>query len=217
LARRPYHAGCSDDVRAVLHTAHRWSPQSPLVLLGFSLGGNIVLKLAGEAADAPVPGLKLVAALAPPIDLMLCSQMISLPHNWFYERHFVRELLELTRRRHRCHPDLPRVQFPRPLALRTYDDLYIAPRCGFASADDYYRRASSLPYISRIQVQTLILTSRDDPFIAVGPFESLSPSAAVEVRIFDRGGHLGFLGWDGNGGVRWAERRIVDWLHERLG
>jgi predicted alpha/beta-fold hydrolase len=92
-----------------------------------------------------------------------------------------------------------------------FDEHYTAPRGGFAGAADYYRRASSYPLVGRVPVPTLILTARDDPFIAVEPFENLRVPSHVEVRIVRGGGHLGFLGWDGAGGVRWAERRIVQW------
>ena len=100
----------------------------------------------------------------------------------------------------------------RRLTLRIFDDLYTAPQGGFADALDYYRRSSALPLITRIAVPALILTARDDPFVAVEPFEALKPPAHVEVRIVPRGGHLGFLGWDGAGGVRWAERVVADWV-----
>lgn len=212
LARRPYNAGSSADVRAVIETAARWSPDSPIYLLGFSLGGNIVLKLAGEATDAPLPPLARVVSVAPPIDLQRCSALLELPHNRFYQNRFLKELLTLARRRQVYFPDLPRVRFPHPLTLRRYDDLYTAPRSGYADAAEYYLRASSLSLISRIGVRTLIVTARDDPFVAVEPFEELVPRENIELRIIDHGGHLGFLGWDGVGGIRWADRRVVEWL-----
>src|SRR5262249_43161796 len=132
---------------AALAEARRWSPGSSLVLIGFSLGGNIVLKVAGEASDAHVPGLGAVAAVAPPIDLERCSALISNPGNRWYERFIVRNLLEQVRRHQRYFADVPRV----------------APRGGFADALDYYRRASALPLLARIAVPTLILTASDDP------------------------------------------------------
>jgi predicted alpha/beta-fold hydrolase len=217
LARRPYHAGCSDDVRAAAAEVRRWAPDSPLTLVGFSLGGNIVLKLAGEAAARPVPGLERVVAVAPPIDLERCSELLGSPRNRFYERRFVHELLALARRRDRLFPDVPPVRFPPRLTLRGFDDLYTAPRSGFAGALDYYRRAASLALIPKIAVPTRILTARDDPFIAVETFERLSPPDHVEVRISPHGGHLGFLGWNGAGGIRWAERLVVDWVAGRNG
>src|SRR5262249_5576680 len=107
-------------------------------------------------------------------------------------------------------------RFPKPLTLRLFDELYTAPRSGFAGALDYYRRASSLPFIPRIGVPALIMTARDDPFVAVEPFETLTGLPNVAVRIVERGGHLGFVGWDGAGGIRWAERRVVEWVMRLL-
>src|SRR5262249_35064204 len=148
-------------------------PGSPLLLIGVSLGGNLALKLAGESADRPVPGLAGVGVLAPPIDLERCSDLLALPRNRVYEQRFARDLVRSARRRQYSFPDLPPVRFPDLLTVRGFDDLYTAPRSGFADAVDYYRRASSLPLIPHIPVPTLILTARDDPFIAVEPFERL--------------------------------------------
>ncbi|HZY89650.1 MAG TPA: alpha/beta fold hydrolase [Gemmataceae bacterium] len=212
LARQFYHGGRSDDARAALAEVRRWAPASPLLLVGISLGGNIALKLAGEAADDPVPGLARVAALGPPIDLGRCAALIAEPRNRLYETFFLRDLIAHARQRQRYFPDLPPLRFPRRLNMRLFDDLYTAPRCGFADALDYYRRGSALPLIPRIHLPALVLTARDDPFIAVEPFESLKAPPNVAVRVLPHGGHLGFLGWDGAGGVRWAERRIAEWL-----
>jgi predicted alpha/beta-fold hydrolase len=212
LARRGYHAGASDDLRAALAEVHRWSPHSPLLVGGISLGGNIALKMAGEADEHPVPGLARVAALGPPIDVGRCADLLGRPQNRLYEAAFVRGLAAAARQRQRCFPELPPLRLPPRLSLRRFDDLYTAPRCGFAGASDYYRRASSFPLINRIRVPTFILTARDDPFIAAEPFDALRPPPAVELHVLPRGGHLGFLGPDGAWGIRWAERRLTDWL-----
>jgi predicted alpha/beta-fold hydrolase len=212
LARRFYHAGRSDDVRAVLAEMHHWSPDSPLLVLGTSLGGNLALKMAGELPEHPVPGLARIVALGPPIDLGRCCAKLSRAGNRLYERNFVSLLITEAKARARCFPDQPSPRFPRRMTLRLFDDLYTAPRCGFADALDYYRRASSAPLLGRIPVPTLILTARDDPFIAVEPFEELRLPDAVTLVILRHGGHLGFVGWDGAGGVRWVDRRTVAWL-----
>ena len=212
LARGNYHAGQTDDLRAALAYVRAQAPAAPLLLLGVSLGGGLSLKLAGELPEQPVPGLVRVAALNPPIDLERCSRLLELPHNRIYEKRFLRELLAdaLGRRLH--FPDLPEVPFPRRMNLRQFDDLYTAPRNGFAGAADYYARASSYPLIPRIPIPALILTARDDPFIAVEPFDELRVPPHVQVHIAPRGGHVGFVGWDRAGGVRWAERTLADWL-----
>jgi predicted alpha/beta-fold hydrolase len=212
FARRTYHAGCSGDVRAAVAAVHRWSPSSPILLVGQSLGGNVVLKLAGEAADDPVPGLAGVVAVGAPIDVARCAALLAEPRNVVYEQYFVRGLLAHLQRHRRIFPELPMPRFPRRLTLRQFDELYTAPFGGFADAEDLYRRTSSLPLIPRIKVPALILAARDDPFIAVGPFERLRAPAHVEVRLVERGGHLGFLGRDGAGGIRWAERTAADWV-----
>jgi predicted alpha/beta-fold hydrolase len=215
LARRFYHAGRSDDLRAALEEIHGWCPASPLLLAGISLGGNVSLKLAGEAADRPVPGLAKVAVVAPPIDLARSLAMLSHRQNRLYESHFVAELVMDAEKRQRHYPDLPPLRLPRRLTMRIFDELYTAPRSGFRDADDYYHRASSAPLIARIAVPTLILTARDDPFVAVEPFDQLTPPANITLRILPRGGHVGFIGLDGAGGIRWAERRLADWLMEK--
>ena len=97
----PDHGGCSDDVRAVAEEIARWCPLSPLIIVGFSLGGNIALKLAGEAADQPLPNVAALAAVSPPIDMLRCAALLASPRNRFYERHYVRGLLRQLRRRWR--------------------------------------------------------------------------------------------------------------------
>jgi predicted alpha/beta-fold hydrolase len=211
-ARRLYNGGCSADVRAALLEVHRWTPASPLWLVGMSLGGNVVLKLAGEAAENPLPRVDRVAAVAPPIDLEASSYLIASRRNRLYENYYVRNLIRQVARHQRAFADLPRVRFPRGTTLRLFDDLYTAPRGGFADALDYYRRASALPLLHRIEVATLVLTARDDPFVPIEPWERFRKPPSMEVRVAPGGGHLGFLGWDGAGGIRWAERRVVDWL-----
>jgi predicted alpha/beta-fold hydrolase len=212
LARRSYNAGCSDDVRDAVEEMRRWSPASPLVLLGFSLGGNIVLKLAGEAATRPIRGLEGIAAMAPPIDLVHCAALLAAPRNRFYDQFFVRALRFQVHRQQRYFPDIRCFRFPRRMTVRLFDELYTAPRGGFADALDYYRRSSAVALIPRIAVPTFILTARDDPFIGAEPFETLPKLRHVEIQVAAHGGHLGFLGRDGAGGIRWAEQRLAEWV-----
>jgi predicted alpha/beta-fold hydrolase len=212
LARRTYHGGCSEDVRAALDEMRRLEASSPLVLVGLSLGGNIVLKLAGEAAADPVPNLQHVAALAPPVDLGRCAELLAQPGNRLYERYFVRNLVRAAHRQRRLFAELPPFRFPPQMTMRRFDELYTAPLWGFADAPDYYRRASAAPLLAQIQLPTFILSARDDPFIASAPLETLPAAPGREVHIIERGGHLGFLGWDGAGGIRWLERRLTAWI-----
>ena len=214
LARRFYNAACSADVRAVVAYLRAAYPNTPMTVVGFSLGGNIALKFAGElAADSP-PELCAVAAIAPPIDLIRCSELIA--RYPLYDRFYVRNLTTQVAKHQRHFPDLPPIVFPRRTNLRVFDELYTAPRWGYADALDYYRKASALPWIKAIRVPTYILTSRDDPFVAVEPFDALPKLNEVEVHISERGGHMGYLGPDGAGGVRWAETQLVHWLGNQV-
>jgi uncharacterized protein len=212
LSRQTYHGGASGDVRAVVEEVHTWSLASSITVVGFSLGGNLVLKMAGEAAERPIAGLSRVGALAPPVDLVRCAGLMSQPRNRFYDSYFARELARGAVQRQRLFPDLPPLRLPRRLTIRQFDELYTAPRCGFADALDYYRRASSLTLVPRIQVPAFILTARDDPFIAVEPFDEMQLPPHIGMHIVPQGGHLGFLGRDGAGGFRWAEWRIAEWI-----
>src|SRR5262249_22869128 len=180
--------------------------------VGFSLGGNIVLKAAGEADEYPLPGLVGVAAVAPPIDLERSINQLSSPANRWYEQYFLRLMVSHARRWQRTFPELLPVHFPERLTVPEFNELSTAPLHGFRRAAEYYRRVPSMPLIPRIRVAGLVLVSRDDPFIAVEPFEEVEPPPNVELQIVEQGGHLGFLGWDGAGGIHWAERRVAHWV-----
>jgi hypothetical protein len=210
LARQPYHSGRSDDVRQVIESLACESPESPVTLVGFSLGGNIVLKMVGEDGERPSGRLDSLISVSAPIDLAACSRLIEQPRNRIYDWYFVRRLRAGVEELHRFFPDLPPLDLPRRLTLRGFDDLYTAPRSGFRDAADYYARASSGPLVERIVVPTLLLSSRDDPFIAASPFEQLPRRPNIDICLTDGGGHLGFLGFTGRSmDYRWMDERLV--------
>ncbi len=212
LARGSYNAGCSDDVRHACAEVSRLAPGSQILLAGTSLGGNVALKLAGELPTHPVPHLTRVAVLNPPIDLHACVARIESRSNRLYEWHFVAELLAADRKRATIFSTLPPGESARRLRLREYDDRYTALRAGYQGVADYYTRASSAQFVPYIPIPTLMLTSRDDPFIAIEPFESVQRPPHVELWIANHGGHTGYLGRHTSGGWHWAENTIADWL-----
>jgi predicted alpha/beta-fold hydrolase len=216
FARRLYSAACSHDVRAVVDHLAEAYPAAPVAVVGFSLGGNIVLKFAGEIGAAAVPprNVHAVAAVAPPIDLVRCSDLLA--RYPFYDAFFVRNLMRQARQHHKHFRDLPRVAFARRPTLRQFDDLYTAPRWGYAGALDYYRQASALTRMAAIRLPTFILTARDDPFVAVEPIEGLPASPVIEVHVSAHGGHLGHLGRDEAGGIRWSETQVINWLRKQI-
>jgi uncharacterized protein len=212
-ARGIYHAGRTDDLRAVAEWMARRAPGSPIALVGFSLGANLVLKLAAEAALEPIDGLDAVVAANPPLDLAACCRHIQRPENRVYDRHFVRMLHGEVSRLHRAFPDLGPVLIPRTLTLVEFDDLYTSPRNGFAGAGDYYARNSAGPLIPQINIPGLVVHAADDPFIPVDPFYEVKFPSNVVLDLLPFGGHLGYLSrtlWSGR--CRWLDMRLTGWL-----
>jgi predicted alpha/beta-fold hydrolase len=214
LARHPIHAGRSEDAAAALDYVSRQCPGSPVHLVGFSMGANIVLKLAGElGADAP-PHLASVLAVGPPIDLIECSKNMQRGWNRLYDRRFARNLVRFIQRRAKLVPDAhSRPLVPRPRSLLDFDAMFTAPLSGFADTDDYYRRASSGPLLPRISVPTLIIAAASDPIIPIKPFERASYSPTTQLLITPCGGHLGYVAARGDDpDHRWLDWRIVEWV-----
>ncbi|MGF1579005.1 MAG: YheT family hydrolase [Gemmataceae bacterium] len=212
FARRIYNAGLTSDIHFLLDQFLRESPKSPVVLVGFSLGGNVAAKTVGEMSHKPHPNVTALVAANAPIDLAACSALLGKRENKFYDDYFGKVLLSHVTRHQKLFPDLPPVRFPKQLSLKAFDDVYTAPRGGYANAEDYYQRSSAFPLIEHIPVPTLLVTARDDPFIDVHAYEALSPRPTLNVRITEKGGHLGFLGFNGKWGYRWLEPQIVEWI-----
>ena len=218
LARSFYHSGRTEDVRAVAEWLAVRAPGSPIALVGFSLGANLVLKLAAEAADRPVEGLDCVVAANPPLDLDACCRMIQQPWNWLYDRNFLRHLRRDVGRLHRAFPDLEAIDLSKARSLYHFDELYTAPRNGFRDAADYYARSSAGPMLPRIEVPGLVIHALDDPFIPVEPFRSITFPPRLALELIPRGGHLGYLShtkWRGD--RRWLDARISTWLASHWG
>lgn len=214
LARYPYHSGRSEDAGAALAYIARVCPDSPTTLVGFSLGGNIALKLLGELGGEGMGNLDNAIAVSPPADLAACVAAIRRPANRLYEQQFVALLVRLVRQRRGLVPDAPTVEFTRwPRSLPEFDDVFTGPVCGFGTAENYYRRCSSAPLVSRIRIPTVILAARDDPMVPAEVLEGLRLSSSVRLRLTRHGGHLGYVGRRrADGDRRWMDWRVVDWV-----
>jgi predicted alpha/beta-fold hydrolase len=218
LARSFYHSGKSEDLRAVAEWLAARAPGSPIALVGFSLGANLVLKLAAEAADRPVPGLDCLVAANPPLDLDACCRMIQQPWNWLYDRNFLRNLRRDVGRLHKAFPELETIDLSKARSLYHFDELYTAPRNGFRDAADYYARSSAGPMLPRIEVPGLVIHAEDDPFIPIEPFRSLTFPPQLALELIPSGGHLGYLSrntWRGD--RRWLDSRVSIWLASHWG
>jgi predicted alpha/beta-fold hydrolase len=209
-----YHGGLTTDLRVVIEQLIVDDGLSRIVIAGFSLGGNMVLKLAGEYGDSPPPEIKAIGAVSPSIDLSAGRDFLNLRRNLVYQKNFLLYLKRRLRRKERLYPGSYDVAgLNRVRSIEQFDDRFVAPAFGFDGVDDYYRKASSRPYIGRIRIPTLIIHAKDDPFI---PFEPLTdPSIAanpfVLVMATEKGGHVAFVSANLDDEDRfWAENRLVE-------
>lgn len=212
-ARSFYHAGQTEDLRRVAAWLARRASGSPIALVGFSLGANLVLKLAAEASTDPLDGLDCVVAANPPLDLMACCRHLQRAQNRIYDRNFVRLLHSEVGRLHAAFPELGAVDLSRAGTLYDFDDVYTAPRNGFAGADDYYARSSAGPRLGGIRIPGLVVHAEDDPFIPVEPFRLARFPEGLALELIPSGGHLGYFSrnrWEGD--RRWLEARLATWL-----
>jgi uncharacterized protein len=210
-----YHSGLSGDIGEVARTLIAEKSLQRLGLIGFSMGGNLVLKLAGEWGREAPAALKAVATVCPSIELAASADALHRLRNRAYERYFLIKLKRRMRRKARLFPDEFRALRLRGLeSIRDFDDKVTAQYCGFAGAADYYQRASALPHVERIAVPTLIIHAQDDPFILMLPRTREVIGRNPNIRFIETkyGGHCGFLaqpdGYDG----RWAEQQVVGFL-----
>jgi hypothetical protein len=211
LSRRPYNAGCGDDVWCALEELHAETPRSPFTLAGFSLGGNIVLKLAGEKGDEARRLLQQVIAFCPPVDLHAGSRKISRRRNVLLERFFVTQLKRDVARRQGQFPEFEQPGIPETWSLSEFDDRYTSPVWGFDGVDDYYTRASAKWVMHQVRVPCRVTFAANDPIIEATSLDDVDLHACVEVRKADGGGHLGFLARRRAGGVQWLDTHILAW------
>jgi hypothetical protein len=211
-----FHSGLTADAKHLIDELTDVDGLTSIVVAGYSLGGNLALKLAGEYGGAPPPALKAVAAVSPLLEISGCVHALERPGNVLYEWNFVRDLKARMRRKDRYWPgrfDLSKLDAI--TTVRAFDDAYTAPHFGFADAEDYYHRASAMRVVDRIAVPTLVITAEDDPFVPADPFRDprVAGHPAITLHLTRHGGHCGFIG--PRGGLDdgyWAEREIVDFV-----
>ncbi len=220
LCRTLYHSGLSGDIDMLVRELIRGKALSRVVLAGFSMGGNQVLKLAGEWGSGvygAVPEqVRAVAVVSPAIDLSLSADALHLPSNRVYEWRFLWSLRQRLRRKLRLFPGSLQVKRWWWRSIRDFDHVVTAPHCGYNGAEDYYYQASASRVIDRIAIPTLILHSKDDPFIRISESTraTILANPCINFVETEHGGHCAFLaareGYDG----RWAERRLLAFLQK---
>jgi len=212
-----YNSSLSGDVAAVARHAMEQDGISRFALLGFSMGGNLVLKLAGEWGSAGPAEFKCVAAVCPAMDLAASADALHERANRIYEYYFLMQLFRRMRAKARHFPgafDLSRMRGVK--TLRQFDDRITAYYCGFEGADDYYARAAAANVVDRIAVPALIIHAANDPFIRMRDETRGKILANPNITYIETedGGHCAFVGVaDGNGDDgRWAEREVVEFV-----
>lgn len=208
-----YHGGLTDDLRAVIDELIKIDHLSRMVVAGFSLGGNMVLKLAGEYGDNPPPEVLGICAISPSVDLRASTINMNQRRNWIYQQNFLRRLKNRIKLKKKLFPDLYDISGLSDIHnIEQFDDRFIAPAFGFADARDYYAKASALNLIRRIRIPTLIIHAEDDPFIPFAPLRDPSVAANPYVLLMatERGGHVAFLSANAGEDRFWAENRLID-------
>ncbi len=213
-----YHSGQSDDVGAVIrHFAAKFGLER-VALVGYSMGGNLVLKLAGEwCCRNP---LVAVATVCPAVDLAPGSAALHEPANRLYEYRFLHGLMRRFRRKAALFPGRYQTTGIGPIgSLRDFDDKIVARYCGFRDADDYYYRAAAARVVDRIVVPTLVLYAADDPFVRILPETRARLHANPHIDFVEtpHGGHCAFLSRDTGDEIHWAEATLIRYLQSVTG
>jgi predicted alpha/beta-fold hydrolase len=212
-----YHSGRSDDVGRVVEAIVREQGIEAVALVGYSMGGNLVLKWAGEMSENPPAVLKAVVGVSPLMDLAASSAALHRVQNRMYQWHFLKSMIARIRRRMAMYPRIyADAAVGRIHSMRDFDQEIVARYGGFADADDYYYSVRSSKYAGTLQVPTLIVHSLDDPFIRMLPEtrEALIANPHVSFLETQHGGHCAFLAsaTEMSGDGRWAEAMLLGFL-----
>ena len=211
-ARRFYHSGETTDLAFVLDRLLATHRDSPLLLAGVSLGGNVLLKFLGEQRAALADRVRGAATISVPYDLGRGSRHIARGFSRVYERHFLRSLRRKAIAKLEHYPDLvDRDTLVSVRSLYDFDDILTAPVHGFANADDYYTRSSAIAWIDRITLPTLLLSAADDPFLPRDVLDEVRTIArhnpALTIEFVEQGGHVGFV----SGHLPWRPHYYAEW------
>lgn len=213
-----YHSGISEDAETVVRHVGNQQIYKTAGLVGFSLGGNVVLKYLGERGKGVLPIVKSAVCFSVLCDLRAGALQMEAPSCRIYMKRFLKMLHEKIQAKMKLFPgQVDDVGYEKIKTFRQFDDRYTAPMNGFKDAEDYWARASCKPFIPNIAVPTLLVSAQNDPFFApecypVKEAES-NPFFFLERPV--SGGHVGFMNF-GEEGVYWSERRMIEFFKEVL-
>jgi len=212
-----YHSGLSSDVDAVIRALIEQKRLQRIGAIGYSMGGNLVLKMAGDWAGRVPAEFKAVAAVSPAADLGPSADAMHHPGNWIYEWKFLLSLMRRYKHKASLFPEIYKKVARFPRSIREFDDVITAHYCGFAGAQDYYTRAAAASVIDRITVPALVIHAKDDPFIRLLPETRAKILANPNITLLEteHGGHCAFLAQANGHDGRWAELQIISFLQRR--
>jgi len=213
LSSTLYNSGMSADYRAIFDELSKSDGFEQIFFAGYSMGGNLVAKMAGEFGAAVPKSLRGVCAVCPALDLGACTDALELAGNYLYQRRFVSGLMARYARKHKLFPDRYPVHGLAPVrTVRQFDDVITAPQFGYRDAQDYYDNVGAKRVTAQIRVPMLMITAQDDPFVPYTSFllAKISENPAIQFVSPQHGGHCGFISKHQGSERFWAEQRIVD-------
>jgi predicted alpha/beta-fold hydrolase len=208
-----YNSGMSGDYRAVLEELSSGDGFEQIFFAGYSMGGNLVTKMAGEFGSAAPKALRGVSVVCPAMDLGACADALELRENFFYQRHFVRGLMARYARKAKLFPGhYPHKGVGAVRTVRQFDDKVTAPAFGYRDAQDYYDAVGAKKVIAQVGVPMLMIAAQDDPFVPYELFLRANPARNPAIRFLAprHGGHCGFISNRSGAERYWAEHRIVE-------
>ena len=210
--KRFYHSGATEDLDTVVKHAVSKGYQK-IYLVGFSLGGNLTLKFLGEKGQNLYPEVQKAVVFSVPLHLSSSSKTIS----WLYDQRFIRSLNKKVQAKANRFPEfeIDVSNISKIKNLKDFDDAYTSQLHGFKDAEDYYEQNSSLYFLNDINIKTLIINAKNDPFLSKEcfPYEQAKRLEKVHLQTPEGGGHCGFYPADYQG-VLWSERRALEWILE---
>lgn len=215
---RSYHSGAIDDLQTVIEHTKRTAQFEQIALVGFSLGGNLTLKLLGDTAAQLDPRIQAAVALSVPCDLASSSERLEHITNRLYMRRFLKSLRFKVREKIQRFPGkITDEGLDQMRTFREFDGAYTAPIHGFKSADDYWQQCSCTAKLQDINIPTLLINALDDPFLTPScyPIEKARNSEFFHLEIPKKGGHIGFVQFFQNK-TYWSEQRTVEFLETAL-
>lgn len=200
----PYNSGNSHDVWTVIQKLKAETPLSPITLIGFSLGGNLILKMAGELGSRASMHLKKMIAVCPVLDIAQSVLSIARKPHWLYHKYYLKSIFQQGQ------------NWIRDKTIRSiydFDDKVTAPLWGYKNAHDYYDKCSSSKFIAHVEVPCDLLLAADDPFIDHNLLKHVKIPAQINAWLTSRGGHMGYIGWAGKGhGVYCLDQILLEKL-----